>query len=141
MGAPFRLLVDSAGPFLLARGAADVVLVGADRIAANGDTANKIGTFALALGARHAGVPFVVVAPESTVDVATASGVDIEIEDRGPAEVVSFAGVATAPEGTPAANPAFDVTPADLITAIVTDQRIIRLDRGQTLAGTAASVA
>jgi methylthioribose-1-phosphate isomerase len=134
MGAPHRLIVDSAGPFLLARGAADVVLTGADRIAANGDTANKIGTFSLALGARHAGVPFIVVAPESTVDSDTANGSEIDIEDRGPAEVVSLAGVATAPEGTDAVNPAFDVTPADLITAIVTDRRIIRLDQGQTLA-------
>ncbi len=134
MGAAHRLIVDSAGPFLLARGAADVVLTGADRIAANGDTANKIGTFSLALGARHAGVPFIVVAPESTVDSATASGDEIDIEDRGTAEVVSLAGATTAPEGTEALNPAFDVTPADLITAIVTDRRIIRLDRGQTLA-------
>ena len=133
MGAPHRLLVDSAGPFMLARGQADVVLTGADRIAANGDTANKIGTFSLALGARHAGVPFIVVAPESTVDAATPDGNSIEIEDRGPAEVVSLAGVATAPDGTAAANPAFDVTPAELITAVVTDHRIIRLDQHQTL--------
>jgi methylthioribose-1-phosphate isomerase len=134
MGAPHRLIVDSAGPFLLARGAADVVLTGADRIADNGDTANKIGTFALALGARHAGVPFIVVAPESTVDNDTANGNEIDIEDRGPAEVVSVAGVPTAPVGTNARNPAFDVTPADLITAIVTDRRVVRLDQGESLA-------
>ena len=133
MGAPHRLVVDSAGPFLLSRGIADVVLTGADRIAANGDTANKIGTYSLALGAARAGVPFVVVAPETTVDMATASGADIEIEDRGPAEVISLAGVATAPAGTGAVNPAFDVTPVDLITAIVTDRRVIRLDKGETL--------
>ena len=133
MGAPHRLLVDSAGPFLLSRGEADVVLTGADRIAANGDTANKIGTFSLALGARHAGVPFIVVAPESTVDAATPDGDRIQIEDRGADEVVSLAGVATAPDGTPAANPAFDVTPAELITAVVTDRRIVRLDRHQAL--------
>ena len=132
MGAPHRLLVDSAGPFMLARGQADVVLTGADRIAANGDTANKIGTFSLALGARHAGVPFIVVAPESTVDAATPDGASIEIEDRGAGEVLSLAGVATAPDGTAAANPAFDVTPAELITAVVTDQRIVRLDQHQT---------
>jgi methylthioribose-1-phosphate isomerase len=117
----------------MARGAADIAFVGADRIAANGDTANKIGTFSLALGAQRAGVPFVVVAPESTVDIATASGADIEIEDRGPAEVISVRGVPVAPAGTAAHNPAFDVTPADLITAIVTDKRIIRLDKGETL--------
>ena len=133
MGAPHRLLVDAAAPFLLARGAVDVVLTGADRIAANGDTANKIGTFSLALAARYAGVPFVVVAPESTVDPATPDGDSIEIEDRGAAEVVALAGVPSAPTGTPAANPAFDVTPAELITAIVTDQRVVRLDRSETL--------
>ena len=132
MGAAHRLLVDSAGPFMLARGQADVVLTGADRIAANGDTANKIGTFALALGARHAGVPFIVVAPESTVDAATPDGNSIDIEDRGADEVVSLAGVPTAPAGTAAANPAFDVTPAELITAIVTDRRIVRLDQHET---------
>ena len=132
MGAPHRLLVDSAGPFMLARGDADVVLTGADRIAANGDTANKIGTFSLALGARHAGVPFIVVAPESTVDADTPDGASIAIEDRGPDEVVSLAGMPTAPDGTAAANPAFDVTPADLITAVVTDRRVVRLDQDQT---------
>lgn len=131
MGAPFRLAVDGAGPFLLARGAADVVLVGADRIAANGDTANKIGTYSLALGARAAGVPFVVVAPESTVDVATPDGDAIEIEDRGSDEVTSVAGRRIAPDGVEAINPAFDVTPAALITAIVTDTRVIRSDRGE----------
>ena len=132
MGAAHRLLVDSAGPFMLARGQADVVLTGADRIAANGDTANKIGTFSLALGARHASVPFIVVAPESTVDAATPDGNSIDIEDRGADEVVSLAGVPTAAAGTAAANPAFDVTPAELITAIVTDRRIVRLDQSET---------
>lgn len=132
MGAPHRLAVDSAGPFLLARGHADAVLIGADRIAANGDTANKIGSYALALGARRAGVPFVVVAPETTVDMATASGADIAIEDRAEEEVVTLRGHRLAPLGTRALNPAFDLTPHDLITAIVTDRRVIRLDRGQT---------
>lgn len=133
MGAPFRLLVDSAGPFLLSRGVADAVYIGADRIAANGDTANKIGSYSLALGAARAGVPFIVVAPESTVDMDTASGADIEIEDRGSAEVVAFGGTPTAPEGTRAVNPAFDVTPVELITALVTDRRVVRFDRGETL--------
>jgi methylthioribose-1-phosphate isomerase len=126
MGAPHRLIVDSAAPFLLSRGVADVVLIGADRIAANGDTANKVGSFSLALGARFAGVPFIVVAPESTVDPATATGADIEIEDRGAAEIVMFRGHPTSPPGTKAINPAFDVTPVELITALVTDQRIVR---------------
>lgn len=133
MGAPHRLIVDSAGPFLLARGAADVVLIGADRVAANGDTANKIGSFSLALGAQHAGVPFIVVAPESTVDMHTASGADIDIEDRGAAEVASVRGVPVAPDGTDALNPAFDVTPVSLITALVTDKRIVRFDQGASL--------
>lgn len=133
MGANYRLIVDSAGPFLLGRGAADVVLIGADRIAANGDTANKIGSYSLALGAREAGVPFIVVAPESTVDFETATGAEIEIEDRGPLEVTSVQGHEIATPGSAAINPAFDVTPAKLITAIVTERRVVRLDRGETL--------
>ena len=133
MGAPYRVIVDAAGPALLSRGIADVVLTGADRIAANGDTANKIGTFALAVAARYASVPFVVVAPESSVDMETPSGEAIQIEDRGADEVVTVRGTPIAPAGAEALNPAFDVTPADLITAIVTDRRVIRLDRGETL--------
>ncbi|MEW1845893.1 S-methyl-5-thioribose-1-phosphate isomerase [Nonomuraea angiospora] len=126
MGAPHRLIADSAGPYLLAKGEVDAVLIGADRIAANGDTANKIGSYALALGAERAGVPFVVVAPESTIDPNTPTGEHIQIEDRGADEVVTVRGVRVAPEGTQALNPAFDVTPHDLITAIVTDKRVIR---------------
>ena len=136
MGAPFRLLIDSAGPFLLTRGIADLVVIGADRIAANGDTANKIGSFSLALAAQRAGVPFFVVAPESTVDVTTPTGDDIEIEDRGPAEVTGFGGVRTAPDGVDAVSPAFDVTPHDLITAIVTERRVIRPSLGESPAHT-----
>jgi methylthioribose-1-phosphate isomerase len=126
MGAPHRLIADSAGPYLLSKGGVDAVLIGADRIAANGDTANKIGSYALALGAERAGVPFFVVAPESTIDQNTASGDQIEIEDRGSDEIVRIGGVRTAPEGTATLNPAFDVTPHDLITAIVTEKRVIR---------------
>ena len=133
MGAPYRLIVDAAGPALLSRGVADVVLTGADRIAANGDTANKIGTFSLAVAARYASVPFVVVAPESSVDMETPSGAAIQIEDRDADEVVTVRGTPIAPAGAEALNPAFDVTPADLITAIVTDRRVVRLDRGETL--------
>jgi len=131
MGAPHRLIVDAAAPFLLAQGQADIVMTGADRIAANGDVANKVGTFSLALGADHAGVPFVVVAPESSVDLGTPAGRDIEVEQRGAAEVTSISGVRTAPDGTDVLNPAFDVTPAELITAVVTDRRVIRLDRAE----------
>ncbi|GAA1879019.1 S-methyl-5-thioribose-1-phosphate isomerase [Asanoa iriomotensis] len=122
LGVDFRVAVDGAGPFLMARGEVDAVVLGADRICANGDTVNKVGTYAHALGARRAGIPFVVVAPETTVDADTASGADVEIEDRDGAEVIS---------GVPAVNPAFDVTPHDLVTAIVTDRRVIRLDRGE----------
>jgi methylthioribose-1-phosphate isomerase len=121
---PFRVAVDSAGPFLMARGEVDAVILGADRICANGDVVNKIGTYAHALGARRAGLPFVVVAPESTVDHDTPDGAAVEIEDRDAGEVTAYA---------EAANPAFDVTPHDLITAIVTDRRVIRLDRGETV--------
>ncbi|MDG2427609.1 MAG: S-methyl-5-thioribose-1-phosphate isomerase [Acidimicrobiales bacterium] len=133
MGAPNRLVVDGAGPYLISIGIVDAVLAGADRIAANGDTANKIGTFSLALAAQHAGVPFIVVAPESTIDMATASGDDIEIEYRDGQEVISFGGAMTTPNNTEAINPAFDLTPSGLITAIVTDQRVVRLDQGESL--------
>jgi methylthioribose-1-phosphate isomerase len=132
MGAPYRLLVDGAAASVLARGLADVALIGADRIAANGDTANKIGSYALALAARQVGVPFLVVAPESTIDAATPNGAGIEIEERDAAEVASFHGIRSAPAGARTMNPAFDVTPAPLITAIVTERRVIRTDRGQT---------
>jgi methylthioribose-1-phosphate isomerase len=133
MGAPHRLIVDSAAASLLRRGFADAVVVGADRIAANGDTANKIGTFSLALAARHAGVPFVVVAPESTVDTDTATGDDIEIEDRDDDEVSIVRGVQITPPGTRTINPAFDVTPVELIDALVTDKRIVHFRAGETL--------
>jgi S-methyl-5-thioribose-1-phosphate isomerase len=126
LGIEHYLAADGAGPFLIAQGHADAVVVGADRIAANGDVANKIGTYSLALAARRAGIPFVVAAPESTIDEATASGADIPIELRADEEVTSFAGVRVAPEGTRALNYAFDVTPADLVTAIVTEDRVIR---------------
>jgi methylthioribose-1-phosphate isomerase len=121
-GVDFRVAVDGAGPFLMARGEVDAVLVGADRICANGDVVNKIGTYAHALGARRAGLPFLVVAPESTVDPDTPDGAAVVIEDRAADEVAA---------GLPAANPAFDVTPYDLVTAIVTERRTVRLDRGE----------
>ncbi|HET8641797.1 MAG TPA: S-methyl-5-thioribose-1-phosphate isomerase [Pseudonocardiaceae bacterium] len=126
LGVPHRVVVDSAGPSVIARGLVDAVVVGADRIAANGDVANKIGTYPLALAAARAGVPFVVAAPESTVDAATASGAGIEVEERPAQEVLWLAGRPVSPPGTLAWNPAFDVTPADLITAIVTEERVIR---------------
>jgi S-methyl-5-thioribose-1-phosphate isomerase len=128
---PYRVAVDGAGPFLMARGEVDAAIVGADRICANGDVVNKVGTYAHALGAQAAGIPFVVVAPESTVDLDTPSGDAVEIEDRGAAEVLSLHGVDSAPAGADAVNPAFDVTPHALVTAIVTDQRVVRLDRAE----------
>lgn len=125
-GIPHRLCVDSAAAAAIAAGMIDAVLVGADRVCANGDVANKIGTYPLALAAARAGVPFVVVAPESSVDETLASGAEIEIEQRPAAEVTELAGRRLAPEGTAVYNPAFDVTPADLVTAVVTERRVIR---------------
>jgi methylthioribose-1-phosphate isomerase len=121
-GVPHTLIPDMAAGPTIARGDVDVILVGADRIAANGDTANKLGTYTLAvLAARH-GVPFVVCAPMSTVDLATPDGAAIPIEDRPSDEVTVIRGNRIAPEGTEVRNPSFDVTPAELITAIVTEE-------------------
>ncbi|MGS2806061.1 S-methyl-5-thioribose-1-phosphate isomerase [Nocardia sp. MW-W600-9] len=124
-GIPHRLTIDSAAAWAMATGQVDAVLVGADRITANGDVANKIGTFTLALAARHHGIPFIVVAPESTRDTAMATGAQIVVEQRAAAEVTGFGGVATAPAGTAVFNPAFDVTPADLVTAVVTENGVV----------------
>jgi methylthioribose-1-phosphate isomerase len=126
MGVAHRLCVDSAGASAIARGLVDAVVVGADRVAANGDAANKIGTYALACAAAQSGVPVVVVAPDTTVDHDTASGADIVIEERAPDEVRAFAGVPTAPPDTPVYNPAFDVTPAALLAAVVTESATFR---------------
>jgi methylthioribose-1-phosphate isomerase len=112
LGIPFSVIVDAAAASLVASGRVDAVLTGADRIAANGDVANKIGTYGLAIAAARHGVPFVVVAPTSTLDVAAASGAEIPIEERDPAEVSTR---------FPSCNPAFDVTPASLVTAVVTE--------------------
>jgi S-methyl-5-thioribose-1-phosphate isomerase len=120
---PHRLCVDSAGPAALATGRVDAVVVGADRIAANGDVANKIGTYMLACAAARSGVPFLVVAPEETIDPGTPTGNDIVVEQRGDEEVLGFGGVTTTVPRTPVFNPAFDVTPSDLVTAIVTEER------------------
>lgn len=124
-GIPARLIADSAAAHLMRSGEVQWVIVGADRIAANGDTANKIGTYQLAIAARHHGVKFMVVAPSSTVDMATASGDEIEIELRDATELLSVGGQRTVVEGAEAWNPVFDVTPADLIDAIVTERGVI----------------
>jgi S-methyl-5-thioribose-1-phosphate isomerase/adenine phosphoribosyltransferase len=128
-GVPHRLCVDSAGPAAIAAGQVDCVLVGADRVAANGDVANKVGTYSLASAAARAGIPFVVVAPESTIDPELASGSGIVIEQRAAGEVTEVAGHRVAPDGTAVYNPAFDVTPAELVTAVVTEHRVIEACR------------
>jgi len=125
-GIPFTLIVDGAAGQLLRRGLAGAVVVGADRIAANGDVANKIGTYTLAALARENGVPFYVAAPTSTIDPGTPSGDQIPIEERAAEEVTTLADVAIAPEGIAAANPAFDLTPAQYVTAIVTENGVAR---------------
>ncbi len=122
LGIEHRLACDGAAPFLISQGLVDAVVVGADRIAANGDVANKIGTYGLALAARRAGIPFLVAAPESTIDEATPAGTAIPLERRADAEIT----VPAAPAGTKALNYAFDITPADLVSAIVTEQRLIQ---------------
>ena len=124
-GIPARLIADSAAAHLMKSGAVQWVIVGADRIAANGDTANKIGTYQLAIAARYHGVKFMVVAPSSTVDMGTGTGEEIEIELRDAAELLSTAGRRTVVEGAQAWNPVFDVAPAELIDAIVTERGVI----------------
>lgn len=123
---PSTLVVDSAAGSLMQRGLLDAVITGADRIAANGDVANKIGTYQVAVLARENGIPFYVAAPTSTIDLAIATGDDIPIEERSPDEVTSFHGQPSAPEGASAANPAFDVTPNEFVAAIITENGIAR---------------
>ena len=124
-GIPVTLLADSAAALLMKEQRVHWVIVGADRIAANGDTANKIGTYSTAILARHHGVKFMVVAPTTTVDMATVDGAAIPIEQRPAAEVLSAGGLRVAPEGAQAWNPAFDVTPGELIDAIVTERGVV----------------
>jgi methylthioribose-1-phosphate isomerase len=122
---PVTLITDSMAGYFLSRGKISCVIVGADRIAANGDTANKIGTYTLAVLAKENGIPFYVAAPTSTIDLSLKSGDEIPIEERNPEEVTSIKGVRLAPKGVKAANPAFDVTPNQYITAIITEKSII----------------
>jgi len=129
-GIPHTVIADAAAGLMMARGEVDAVLTGADRIAANGDAANKIGTYTLAVLAVHHGIPLYVVAPSSTVDLATPTGAEIPIEERSGDEVTArFA----------ARNPAFDVTPSDLIAAIVTEQGVHRAPYAESLAGAVAA--
>ena len=114
VGIPFKVVTDSSAGFLMSQGLVDRIVVGADRIAANGDVANKIGTYSLAVLANHHAVPFIVAAPTSTIDLDTPTGADIPIEERDPSEVT--------PHGHPATNFAFDITPASLVTTVVTEE-------------------
>jgi methylthioribose-1-phosphate isomerase len=125
LGIPHAVIADAAAASLIAAGEVDCVVTGADRIAANGDTANKIGTYALAVLARHHAIPFYVVAPTSTIDLDTPTGADIPIEERDPAEITTR---------FPARNPAFDVTPYDLIAAIITEHGVHRAPYAESLA-------
>ena len=125
-GIPHRLIADVAAASVMSRGEVDLVVTGADRIAANGDTANKIGTYSLAVLAAHHRVPFYVAAPFSTIDPSIASGTQIPIEERDASEVRRVGGQQTAPSASPVFNPAFDVTPAALIAAIVTERGVVR---------------
>jgi methylthioribose-1-phosphate isomerase len=125
-GFDVTVIPDVAAAALLARGEIQCCVVGADRIAANGDVANKIGTYTLAVLARENGLPFYVAAPVSTIDLRTPSGDAIEIEERAPEEITHHGGRRLAPEGVSVRNPAFDVTPAELITGIVTEEGVVR---------------
>jgi methylthioribose-1-phosphate isomerase len=125
LGIPFRLVTDSSAGALMSQGLVDRIVVGADRIAANGDTANKIGTYTLAALAHRHRIPFYVAAPLSTIDRATPTGADIPIEERRAEEVTQVFGTRVAPDDTPALNFAFDVTPAELITAIITEAGVL----------------
>src|SRR5205085_9509666 len=122
---PYRLVADASAGTLMARGLVDRVVVGADRVAANGDVVNKVGTYPLAVLARRHDVPFVVVVPMSTIDPSAPSGDSVPIEERDPAEVTTVLGTAVAPQGAAAANFAFDATPHDLVTAIVTEAGVL----------------
>jgi methylthioribose-1-phosphate isomerase len=123
---PVTLITDSVAGYFMNRGKVNCVILGADRIAANGDTANKIGSYTLAVLAKENGIPFYVAAPTSTIDLSLKSGAEIPIEERNPEEVTSIGGIRLAPKGVKAANPAFDVTPHQYITAIITEKGIVR---------------
>jgi methylthioribose-1-phosphate isomerase len=140
LGVAHQVVVDSAGPSFIASGEVDAVIVGADRIAANYDVVNKVGTYPLALAAARAGIPFVVAAPTATIDVDTPTGSAVTIEYRDPDEVLLVGGWRMAPAESGALNPAFDVTPADLVTAIVTEARVIEPARPTASAGVGHAV-
>ena len=132
-GVPVVLITDNMAAHCMRLGKIDAIVVGADRVAANGDVANKIGTYGLAVLAREHGVPFYVAAPTSTIDTEAKGGADIPIEERPEEEVRSFGGVSVAPEGVRVFNPAFDVTPARFVDALVTEAGVARLAEGDSL--------
>jgi methylthioribose-1-phosphate isomerase len=134
-GIPVTLITDSMAGYFMGRGEVDCVITGADRIAANGDTANKIGTYTLAVLARENGIPFYIAAPTTTIDPSLASGEEIPIEQRSADEVTHIQALLIAPEGIEAANPAFDVTPHKYITAIITEKGVIREPYGEGIKG------
>jgi methylthioribose-1-phosphate isomerase len=136
-GIPVTLIADSMAGHVMRRHGLDAVIVGADRIAANGDVANKIGTYQVAVLARENSVPFYVAAPMSTIDLDTPDGDAIPIEERDPAEITTIAGAVVAPEGIGVANPAFDVTPAEFIAAIITERGVARPPYTESLAALA----
>jgi methylthioribose-1-phosphate isomerase len=133
-GIPATLITDNMAAWLMHQGRIDAVVVGADRIAANGDTANKIGTYGVAVAARAHHIPFYVAAPVSTIDPRLATGAAIPIEERAPEEVTSPGSVLLAPPGIAVYNPAFDVTPAELITALITERGIAAPPNSETIA-------
>jgi len=130
-GIPHVIQADAAAAGTILRGEIDAAIVGADRIAANGDTANKVGTVGIALACAHAGIPFIVAAPTTTVDLATATGDAIHIEMRDEAEILNWSGLRTAPAASRGHNPAFDVTPGTLVTALVTERGVLEVSAGE----------
>jgi methylthioribose-1-phosphate isomerase len=140
-GLDVTLLTDSMAASVMARGAIDLVIVGTDRVTANGDVVNKIGTLGVAILARHFGVPFYVACPSSTIDLATATGAEVHIEERHAGEVTGFGGVTTAPAQMKVCNPAFDVTPHGLVSGLVTEAGIIHppFEQGLRRVASAAS--
>ena len=134
-GIPVTLITDGMSGYLMSLGAVDAVIVGADRVAANGDVVNKIGTYMVAVLAHRHRIPFYVACPRSTIDLATSCGANVPIEERDVREVTGFRGVAWAPEGVQVRNPAFDVTPAPLVTALITERGVLRTPSTATIAG------
>jgi methylthioribose-1-phosphate isomerase len=140
-GVDVRVICDNMASHLMSRGEIDLVIVGTDRVAANGDVANKIGTLGVAISANHFGIPFYVACPYSTVDFGSASGADIPIEERIPEEVTSFGARRTVAPGIAVRNPAFDVTPHELVAGLITDQGIIRPPYAKNLKALASTTA